>query len=119
MNPFKSSPLNGSVVALALTSAALLVSLVVRPYIEQEIFVPFFLAVWVSAWYYGRAGGLTATGAASLAILYFFLRPDPEATEPSWSVLARLIVFVLMASLLTWLTASWHDSRRLLASTRA
>ena len=73
--------------------------------------------MWLSAWYYGRTGGLTTTGAASLAILYFFLRPDPEATTPSWSVLTRLIVFVLMASLLTWLTASWRDGRRLLAST--
>jgi PAS domain S-box-containing protein len=117
MNPFKNSPLNGSVVALGFTSVALLISLVMRPYIEQDIFLFFFLAVWSSAWYYGRAGGLTATGAASLAILYFFLRPDPEATTPSWSVLTRLIVFVLMASLLTWLTASWRDSRRLLAST--
>jgi two-component system cell cycle sensor histidine kinase/response regulator CckA len=117
MNPFKNSPLNSSVVALALSSAALLLSLVIRPYIEQDIFLLFFVAVWLSALYYGRVGGLTATGASALAILYFFLRPDPEATTPSWSVLTRLIVFVLMASLLTWLTASWRESRRLLDST--
>jgi two-component system, cell cycle sensor histidine kinase and response regulator CckA len=117
MNPFKSSPLNSSVVALALTSVALLISLVVRPYLEQDLFILFFVAVWLSAWYYGRTGGLTATGASALAILYFFLRPDPEATTPSWSVLARLVIFVLMASLLTWLTASWRDSRSMLAST--
>ncbi|HUK16581.1 MAG TPA: PAS domain-containing protein [Bryobacteraceae bacterium] len=117
MNPFKNSPLNSSVVALALSAIALLVSLVVRPYIEQDLFVLFFVAVWLSAWYYGRAGGLTATGASALAILYFFLRPDPEATTPSWTVLTRLIIFVLMASLLTWLTAAWRDSRSLLAST--
>ena len=117
MNPFKNSPLNSSVVALALTSVALLLSLVIRPYIEQDIFLLFFVAVWLSALYYGRAGGLTATGASALAILYFFLRPDPEATSPSWGVLSRLIIFVLMASLLTWLTASWRDSRRLLSST--
>ncbi len=119
LNPFKNSPLNSSVVALALTSVALLGSLIVRPYIEEDIFVLFFAAVWASAWYYGRGGGLTATGASALAILYFFLRPDPEATTPSWSVLARLVIFVVMASLLTWVTASWRDSRRLLASTFA
>jgi len=117
MNPFKRSPLNGVVVALALSAAALVVSLVVRSYIEEDVFLPFFVAVWLSAWYYGRIGGLTSTGAESLAILYFFLRPDPEATTPSWSVLLRLIFFVLMASLVTWLTASWRDGRRLLAST--
>ena len=117
MNPFKNSPLNSSVVALALTSVALLLSLVVRPYIEQDIFLLFFVAVWLSALYHGRAGGLTATGASALAILYFFLRPDPDATSPSWGVLTRLIIFVLMGSLLTWLTASWRDSRRLLSST--
>ena len=117
MNPFKASPLNSSVVALALTAVALLVSLVIRPFIEQDIFLLFLVAVWISAWLYGRAGGLTATGASTLAILYFFLRPDPEATTPSWSVLLRLVIFVVMASLLTWLTAAWRDSRRLLAST--
>ena len=117
MNPFKNSPVNSSVAALALTSIALLLSLVIRPYIEQDIFLPFFAAVWVSAMYYGRAGGLTATGGSALAILYFFLRPDPDATSPSWSVLTRLIIFVLMASLLTWLTTSWRDSRRLFAYT--
>src|SRR5215472_18017733 len=103
MNPFKGSPLNSTVVALALTSMALIVSLVVRPYIEQDIFILFYVAVWLSAWYHGRAGGLTATGASALAILYFFLRPDPDATSPSWVVLKRVIIFVLMASLLTWL----------------
>ena len=38
MNPFKRSPLNGMVVALALAVVALVVSLVVRSYIEQDIF---------------------------------------------------------------------------------
>ncbi|HKE20843.1 MAG TPA: ATP-binding protein [Bryobacteraceae bacterium] len=117
MNPFKGSPLNSTVVALALTSMALIVSLVVRPYIEQDIFILFYVAVWLSAWYHGPTGGLTATGGAALAILYFFLRPDPDATTPSWSVLTRLVIFVLSASLLTWLTAAWRDSRQLLSST--
>ena len=117
MNPFKSSPLNSSVVALALTSAALVLALVVRSYMEQDLFILFYAAVWLSARYHGRTGGLTATGASALAILYFFLRPDPDATTPSWTVLARLVIFVVSASLLTWLTASWRDSRQLVSST--
>jgi two-component system cell cycle sensor histidine kinase/response regulator CckA len=117
MNSLKRSPVDSTVFALALAAAALLVSLLIRDYLGADISLLFLLAVWLSAWLYGRTGGLTATAASALAILYFFLRPDPAATAPSWYVLTRLFMFVLMASLITLATASWRDSRRLFVST--
>jgi two-component system cell cycle sensor histidine kinase/response regulator CckA len=113
VDPFPRSPLNSSVFALALTAVAVLATWVLRPYLEPDIFILFIVAVWLSAWYSGRAGGFTATVAAALAILYFFLRQD----EGLLTMLMRVGTFVAMAVLITWVTAAWRDSRRLLAAT--
>jgi PAS domain S-box-containing protein len=116
MNPLKRSPFHSSVFALALTAVALLASMVLRPYLEPNLFLLFVVAVWLSAWYHGRAGGLLAAAAAATANLFFFMRQD-IATDGPWRVLVRLLAFVLLAALITWVTASWRESRQLLAST--
>ena len=76
MNRLERSPLHGSVVALALTALALLVSLLLRPYLEPDICLLFLVAVWLSAWYYGRAIGMVAAGASALALFGFFFSGD-------------------------------------------
>ena len=73
------SPLYGSVVALALTAVALLISLLLRPYLEPDIFLLFLVVVWLSAWYYGLTIGLVASGASALALLVFFFRAWPDS----------------------------------------
>jgi two-component system cell cycle sensor histidine kinase/response regulator CckA len=113
VDPFPRSPLNSSVFALALTAVAVLATWVLRPYLEPDIFILFIVAVWLSAWYSGRAGGFTAAAAAALAILYFFLRQD----DGIWTGLMRVGTFMVMAVLITWVTAAWRDSRRLLSAT--
>ena len=113
VDSFPRSPLNGSVFALALTAAAVLATWILRPYLEPDTFTLFILAVWLSAWYYGRAGGFTAAAASAVAILYFFLRQDTVLL----TMLTRLGTFVAMAALITWVTAAWRESRRLLAAT--
>ncbi len=117
MNSGAQSPLNGSVFALALTAAAVLASLLLRPYLETDIFILFIVAVWLSAWYYGRAGGITATAASTIATFYFFLRSAPLAPPNLLPVLTRLIAFVALSALITWVTSSWRESRRLLQAT--
>ena len=62
MFPLRRSPFHSGVFALALTAVALLISLLVHPYLEPNTFLLFIVAVWLSAWYYGRAGGALATG---------------------------------------------------------
>jgi two-component system, cell cycle sensor histidine kinase and response regulator CckA len=115
MNRLERSPLHGSVVALALTAIALLISLVLRPYLDPDIFLLFVVAVWLSAWYYGRTIGFLATGSSAVALLYFFI----NGIMPPWAVAARLGAFLLIACLITWVTAAWRESRRVLASTLA
>lgn len=119
MNPLKRSPLHGSVFALALTALALLLTLLMRPLLEPTIFLLFVVAVWISALFYGRTGGFTATVASALADLYFFMRMSPEgsAPTPTWAILFRILTFLVLGSLITWVTASWRDSSQLLTAT--
>jgi PAS domain S-box-containing protein len=64
----------------------------------------FFLAVIVSAWFGGGRPGLLAAVLATLSLAYFFLPPlyslrvDPPNRVP-------LLVFVLSAALVSWLSA--------------
>ncbi len=120
MNPLKSPVLRGIAIALALTALALAASLVLQPYLdpylEPQAFLPFLVAVWLSAMYHGRTGGVTASAASAAAIRYFLIRPDTgEAT--SWQDLSPLVTFVALAALLAWVTFSRRESRRLLAAT--
>jgi hypothetical protein len=117
MNRLKRSPLHGSVFALALSAAALLFTVLFRPYLEPNVFIFFLLAAWVSAWQYGRSAGLASTAASAVAILYFFLRPEPGVAMPSWSVTTRLIAFVVTGGLITWMTSAWREGRRLFGAT--
>ena len=115
MNRLERSPLHGSVVALAMTAVALLVSLLLRPYLEPDVFLLFLVAVWLSAWYYGRTVGLVATGASAVALLCFFF-PAAARVRP---VGVRLGSFLVIACVISWVTAAWRESRRVLASTLA
>jgi PAS domain S-box-containing protein len=116
MNRFARTSLHGSVVALALTGVALGVSLLFERYLAPDIFLFFVVAVWLSAWYYGRVIGLLATGASALALLYLFL---VSSNSPLWAIAARLGAFLVTACLITWVTAAWRQSRGMLESTLA
>ena len=69
---------------MALTAVALLISLLLRPYLEPDIFLPFLLVVWLSAWYYGYTIGLVATvrvGAWAVRFSFFRRRADTGRKE--------------------------------------
>jgi PAS domain S-box-containing protein len=113
----KRSPLHGSVFALALTAVALLGAVLLRPYLDPDIGIFFLAAAWISAWLYGRTGGLVATALSALAILFFFYRPDPAIPSSGLTTGFRVVAFVLVSGALTWMTAAWRDGRRLFAAT--
>jgi len=115
MNRPERSPLHGSVAAVGLAAVALFASLLLRPYLEPDIFLLFVVAVWLCAWYYGRMIALLATAASALALLYLFIG---GGTAP-WFVPARLAAFLVTACLIAWVTAAWRDSRRMLGYTLA
>jgi len=118
--PGRSSPLQGSAVALGLTVLALLISLAIRGYLEPDIHILFLVAVWAGAWYSRWTGGFTAAAASSGFLLYFFFRPESVAgATPPWGMALRSVVFLGMSLLITWATSAWIDSKTLLTSTLA
>jgi two-component system, cell cycle sensor histidine kinase and response regulator CckA len=116
MFEFKRSPLYSSVFAVALTAVALLLTLLGRPLLEPDVFILFIAAVWASAWYHGRTAGMIATAGSVVAILEFFIRPNPAFIGLSWNIVVRLTAFALIGAAITWMTASLREGRRLFAS---
>src|SRR5271169_3840624 len=73
MNRLERFSLPGGVFAVALVAAALVISLLIQQYLEPDTFLLFLVAVWLSAWYYGRAIGFLAVAASAVALTYLFL----------------------------------------------
>jgi PAS domain S-box-containing protein len=116
MIQLKRSPFHRGVFVVAATAMALVLSLLLQPLLEAS-FYPFFLAVvLLSAWYHGRGGGLLATLLSALAVLFLFA---PREFPPSAATLTRLISFLAVAVLVSWLTASWRSGKGLLKATLA
>ena len=113
MNRLERSPLHGSAVALALSGAASLVSLLLRSHLEPGFFLLFEIAVWVSAWCYGLTAGLVAAAASTIALAVIFA----AGGGPQGVVATRTGTFLMASTFIAWATASWRQSRRVLAST--
>src|SRR5215469_16562714 len=110
------SPLHSSVFALLATALAVVLAVVFRSYLAPESFLFFVAAVWASAWYHGREGGFTATAFSTLVLLLYFFAIGLDR-EPVVVRALRVVSFVILGVFVTWLTAAWQDSRRLLIST--
>lgn len=117
MIPLKRTPLYTGVFALTATALALVVCLLFRPLLEPDFFLPFLGAVLLSAWYYGKGGGLTSTALSSAALLYFFVPPHPGFAVESLGVAVRLGVFIGLGVLISLLAAAGRSSQMLLSAT--
>jgi C4-dicarboxylate-specific signal transduction histidine kinase len=92
-------------VAIVAAVLALLLTLLLWPMIKPSVSPLFFAAVMLSAWYGGLGPGLLATALAVVAIDYFFL-PPPSTRIIALDEFLRLGVFVLVALLISSLTAA-------------
>ncbi len=118
MTHLRNSILYSGVFALGLTGLAVLITALFRPYLEPSISFPFLVAVWIGAWFYGRAGGFITAVLSAAAIILFFVRVGGSPLQPV-NVSARAIFFLVMAGLIAWVTAAWRENRRLFFSTLA
>ena len=100
-------------VAFIALLGALALSLLFRDFISRSVFVFFFGAIMVSAWYSGLIASLFVTALSLLAANYFLVDPigsfhvTPESLTMSF-VLASMAVFI------SWLTSSLEESRDVL-----
>src|SRR5438067_8618085 len=90
--------------AVATVALALVLTLLLWPMIQPRLFPLFVAAVMVSAWYGGLGPGLLATALTVVVIDHFFL-PPPSTRIIALDTFLRLAVFVLVACLISSLTA--------------
>ena len=96
-------------VALLASALALLLTWLFQPLLQRNLFLWFFAAIVIGAWYGGMGPGLLVTAIASVGIGYFFITPLSLFDSASENLL-RLGVFALVALLISSLTAARRRS---------
>lgn len=104
-----------AVVVLAVGSA-LLLTLLLQPLLTPTIFMLFFAAVAVSAWYGGIETGLLAAALSILAVTYFFLTPLFMIPDYAVDSILRLCLFMLVTTLISSLSAQLRTAKERLES---
>jgi signal transduction histidine kinase len=105
MMPERPSPFLRYGVALLSVASALTLTRLLWPLLDPPVFSLFFAAVMISAWYGGLGPGLLAT---ALAVLVIDLTLFSSLATPASHLhsLLRLTIFVLVALLISSLTAA-------------
>jgi light-regulated signal transduction histidine kinase (bacteriophytochrome) len=85
--------------AVAATAAALLL----RPWLEPNMTLPFVAAVAVTAWMGGKRPGLLALALSTLAFFYFFIPPERAWGLADIQSFTRTVAFVCVLALIVWL----------------
>jgi PAS domain S-box-containing protein len=112
----KDSPLHSSVFALALSALALLISLLFRPLLEPNFYLPFLAAVFASAWYYGRVGGYTAAALSTVAVGFLLVRLHTPWYAGGVNIGIGLLSFAAISVGAAALISGWHTSRSMLTA---
>ena len=99
-------------VALLVVGSVLLLTLLLQPLLKQTIFLLFFAAVAVSAWYGGMEAGLLATALSTLAVSYFFLEPVFSLLVASLDNILRLGLFVLVTTIINLLNSELRTAKQ-------
>jgi len=104
--PSNLAPLSRYALAIALTSIALWLSLVLQAPFDNPFWFLFALAVIASTWYGGKGPGWVAVAISSVAALYFFIPP-----YHAWNISRRdipfFVTFVGCQVIANWLI-SWR-----------
>ena len=98
-------------VAVAVTLAAIGISLLFQDYIQRTVFIFFFGAVAVAAWYGGLGPGLVATVLGVVLVDYFLIPPLRRVSLGDPADLAPLAAFSAFALLISSLTNQLRLSR--------
>ncbi|MEH1947868.1 MAG: PAS domain S-box protein [Nostoc sp.] len=99
-------------VALLAVGSVLLLTLLLQPLLKQTIFLLFFAAVAVSAWYGGMEAGLLATALSTLAVSYFFLESVFSLLVASLDNILGLGLFVLVTIIINLLNSELRTAKQ-------
>jgi PAS domain S-box-containing protein len=108
------SPLSSYGLALAVSILALVLTQLLSPLMERNLFLLFLAAVAISTWYGGLGPGLLATLFATLTSGYLLL-PSLSSHLLGVQDIQRLVIFVLVAVIVTALGAArrWSEEKRI------
>ncbi len=97
--------------AVAATAAAVIVGLLLRPLIHPSVSPPFILAVAVAALYGGIGPGVLASLLSAAALNYWFFPPLQSLSIAASADTARMLVFLIVAAVITWLAGTVRNQR--------
>src|SRR6185436_1401627 len=98
-------------IAVAGTAAALGLSLFFPDFVRPNVFIFFFAAIILTAWYGGRGPALLATALALPIVTWFFLEPR-HTFAVSGDAVQRLALFAALAMLIGSMRESLAQARR-------
>ena len=104
-------------VALVAWAVALAVTLALEPYLARALFVLFWPAVLLSAWYGGFGPGLLVSVLSTLAVDFALLPPLGSIALHTPGDVAPLALFILFSVFVSRLTDSLRESRARIAAT--
>ncbi|MBH8573881.1 PAS domain S-box protein [Nostocaceae cyanobacterium CENA369] len=99
-------------VTLLAVGSAFILTFLLKSLLTSTIFLLFFAAVAVSAWYGGMEAGLLAIALSSLLVSYFFLEPVFSFFIYSLDSKCRLGLFVMVATLISWLNSALRTAKQ-------
>jgi signal transduction histidine kinase len=100
----------GYVIAVAVTTAALLTRFVLPPIFDPSPYLLLLGAVMISSWVGGPGPGLLAVVIGTSGATYLIMRPG-YSSAPQWSLVVQLGVFALVAILISWRAHAWETQR--------
>jgi two-component system cell cycle sensor histidine kinase/response regulator CckA len=113
----KNSPLHSSVFALAAAVLAVLLSILLQPVLQRDIYLPFLAAVLFTAWYYGALGGYTATAFSTAGLGYLLVQYRSSLAAGRTHGIVELASFAAVSIAATAIISGWHTSRSMLTAT--
>ncbi|MBD2564411.1 MULTISPECIES: PAS domain S-box protein [Nostoc] len=99
-------------VMILVVIAALLLTQLLLPVFEPNVFALFYAAVAISAWYGGMGLGVLAIALSVTTSLYFLIEPVYSFDFLSLHVLVQLTTFSLVSFLITALSSELRTARR-------
>lgn len=111
--PYTPGVLSRILIIAGSLAGAILLTLLLRPLLDQSVFLFFYPAIALSAWYGGLRSGIVAT-IFSVAIGAFFVQYPHNADMPAWLEIGlRLALFLMVALIIQALIEhqrriAWH-----------
>ncbi|MFM7366851.1 MAG: PAS domain S-box protein, partial [Sphaerospermopsis kisseleviana] len=108
----KISLLSNYSVSILCVGIALVLTLLLQPFLDRSIFLIFFAAIAVSTWYGGIKPGLLATVLSALLVKYFFINPQFSFSVDSPDSIIKLGLFTLVTIFISWLNSELRTSKQ-------